>query len=647
MAPDGAFFVPVLKRMRTFDAVMAAAWCRRSVLVANCLPKPNPSDMRSSHGPAMFVARMQPTVPATLRDETGPFDGPFPFARLIGLHELNRFYHSLNRDGLETHFFERVLQALHISLDVADQELLRIPSQGPTIIVSNHPFGALDGLVAGALASRRHSNVRVLANGWLTKIPELKPWLLSVDVLGERPHALANAIALRSALCHLRREGLLVVFPAGVVSHLQPGRPGIQDPPWNRVVATLARKTRATVVPVHFEGQNSWLFQLLGLIHPTLRTALLPRELLRRRRSSVSVRIGHPVTSHAIAAFADDAALTAWLRLRTYALAPRRSRLPSGSTRTPASIVNRVPLVDIEREIGQLCPEALLVQQGRYRVYAARAPEVSRTLIEIGRLRELTFRAVGEGTGAALDIDRFDGSYVHLFVYDVTEKCIAGGYRLGFCDELLRTGGPAGLYTNTLFQFDASFVRALGHTIELGRSFVSAEYQRSPLALALLWRGIGELLVRHPRYEQLMGPVSISGSYDCSARRLMVSYLENLEKDAALRRGVRGRRPPRERLPAHETARILSFDRNLRQLTRLVADIDTERRGIPVLLERYLELGGQVLALNVDPDFGHCVDALIVVDVPHAPETILRRFLGAAGLERYARARLTNVGLSA
>ncbi len=168
-----------------------------------------------------------------------------------------------------------------------------------------------------------------------------------------------------------------------------------------------------------------------------------------------------------------------------------------------------------------------------------------------------------------------------------------------------------------------------------------------PLALALLWRGIGELLVQNPRYTQLMGPVSISDAYGNAARRLMVSYLENLENDASRIHAVRGRRPPRDRLPALERARNLTVNPNLRRLGRLVADIDTHRRGLPVLLERYLELGGQVLALNIDPQFGHCVDALIVVDVPRAPRVMLRRFLGADGLDKYLSASAERVGLSA
>ena len=572
---------------------------------------------------------------------------PALLAHLLGVNELLRTYDRFKKFPGDVHFFDRALNSLRVTLAVDDEQLNHIPTHGPTIIVANHPFGGVDGLAAGSLAVRRHPNVRVLANQWLCRIPELQPWLLPVAVFGDGENKFANASVLRSAVEHLKRDGLLVVFPAGVVSHWKLGRPGIVDPPWNRLVAALARRTHATVVPVYFEGHNSWIFQVAGLVHPMLRTALLPRELLRRRASRITVRVGHAVSGNAIAAFTDDNALTAWLRLRTYDLACRKPSDTSESQGKPVGLVETVPARTIGDELSRLSSSALLVSQGPFRVYSVPARAIPKTLIEIGRLRELTFRAVGEGTGAALDIDRFDANYQHLFVFDESEGRIVGGYRLGFCDELLRAEGPCGLYTSTLFQYNAEFLRQLRDTIELGRSFVRGDYQRSPLALAMLWRGIGEVLVRNPRYDRLMGPVSISGSYGNAARRLIVSYLENLEKDVVHKRAVKGRRPPRDRLPADERAQILSVGRNLRRLGRLVADLDAQKRGVPVLLERYLELGGHVLALNVDPLFGHCLDALIMVDVPRAPESMLRRFLGAEGLHRYLSARSDRIGMSA
>jgi len=569
---------------------------------------------------------------------------PPPLSRALGLTELERVYRNLHSTSSEQPFFERALETLDVKIESSSAEIASIPEKGPVVVVANHPFGALDGLIAGALAVRRHSNVRVLANQWLTAIPNLRPWLLPVDVFGDANRAQSNAPVLKSALTHLRNDGLLILFPAGIVSHFQPVYSGIFDPPWNRLAAVLSRKANATVVPMFFEGHNSALFQVAGLLHPTFRTLLLPREVLRRRATCIQVRVGQPLKHRAIAAIADDVALTAWFRLRTYDLAAPQRRQNAQRRQRQNAITGAVGSDEIEREINGLGTEERLVQSGRFRAYIARAGQIPRTLYEIGRLRETTFRAAGEGTGEAVDLDRFDRTYRHLFVYDDAEKCLVGAYRIGFCDELLRREGVTGLYTSTLFKYESAFIRSLSNTLELGRSFVRADYQRSPLSLALLWRGIGEVLARNPDHVRLMGPVSISGAYNQSARRLMISYLESLEKDIGLKRSVRARRPPRERLQSRE---VLPSIGNVRQLGRLVAELDAEQRGIPVLLERYLELGGRVLGLNVDPKFGNCVDALIVVDVPSAPKSMLRRFLGTDGHTKYLRARDTQLGLSA
>lgn len=341
---------------------------------------------------------------------------PLPLAQLLGLTELDRAYGSAKCSPSDAHFIDRIIEALRITIDFDDKELDYIPKQGPTIIISNHPLGALDGLVACSLALRRHSNVRVLANQWLSQIPEMRPWLLAVEVFGNRANPLGNVPALKSAIEHLRQDGLLVLFPAGIVSHWQPGRQGIVDPPWHRLVAVLARKTRAAVVPLYFEARNTWVFQVAGLIHPLLRTALLPRELLRRRASRLKVSIGHAVSSNAIAAFADDVALTAWLRLRTYDLARHKKAQATRRYQSESvGLVGNVSPSAIVDELSRLSSEAVLVSQGPYRVYSAPAAAIPRTLIEIGRIRELTFRAVGEGTGSALDIDRFDSKYQQLF----------------------------------------------------------------------------------------------------------------------------------------------------------------------------------------------------------------------------------------
>jgi putative hemolysin len=270
-------------------------------------------------------------------------------------------------------------------------------------------------------------------------------------------------------------------------------------------------------------------------------------------------------------------------------------------------------------------------------VFIAEARQIPAVLREIGRLREVTFRAVGEGTGNAIDLDRFDDTYQHLFMWHKGKAEVVGSYRLGCVDEILARDGGKGLYTSSLFKFRAGFLERLGPSLELGRSFVRAEYQRKPTSLALLWRGVGEFLVRNPRYKLLFGPVSISRDYQGLSRRLMIEYLQTHHGDDDYAGQVKAKNPPRERLdPGERTA--LSLVRDADDVSALVSEIEEDNKGMPVLLRHYLKLNARILSFNVDPAFGHCTDGLIVVDLRTADVKMLRRFMGAEGHAFFASA---------
>ena len=266
----------------------------------------------------------------------------------------------------------------------------------------------------------------------------------------------------------------------------------------------------------------------------------------------------------------------------------------------------------------------------------ADARQIPATLREIGRLREVTFRAVGEGTGRALDLDDFDQRYLHLFMWNRAKKELVGSYRIGLVNRIIAAHGVGGLYTSSLFKFKAGFLDRLGPALELGRSFIRAEYQRKPTSLALLWRGIGELLVRNPRYKVLFGPVSISRDYQSLSKRLMVELLEDQRRDEALAPFVKAKNPPRERLHREEREAVAPLVRDVDDLSTLVAEIEEDNKGMPVLLRHYLRLGARLLSFNVDPAFGHCIDGLIVVDLRTTDPKILKRFMGEEGHAFYA-----------
>ena len=303
------------------------------------------------------------------------------------------------------------------------------------------------------------------------------------------------------------------------------------------------------------------------------------------------------------------------------------------------AVIDEVPRATLQAEIDALPPDQRLVDRGRFHVYWARASEIPRALQEIGRLRELTFRAVGEGTGRGADVDLFDAFYLHLFVWDTHEVAIVGAYRLGLVDEILARHGKRGLYTHSLFKYRTRMLESLSPAIELGRSFVRAEYQRSFAPLLLLWAGIGRFIEAAPRYAVLFGPVSISARYAPASRRLIVDCLSAHRADTGLAREVRPRRP--FRAGAAAAPNPIAAPGSVEELSRRIAEIEQDGKGVPVLLRHYLELGGKLLGFNLDPNFSDTLDGLIMVDLRASDPRMLARYMGeegAAGFLAYHRA---------
>jgi putative hemolysin len=568
-----------------------------------------------------------------------------PVEAVLSVSRINRLYAESRGRYDQVNYFPTILDTLDVKYELSDEDREKIPTTGPLVVVANHPFGAIEGVILGDLLTRLRPDARMLGNHLLTRMPELAPWIIPVNPFGGHRATQSNIGPLKACLRWLQGGGALGVFPAGTVSHLRLNARAISDPPWHPSVAALVRHTGATVVPVFFEGRNSLVFQLAGLIHAGLRTALLPHELLRRSHSRLVLRVGRPIGPDKLARYSDDRTATSYLRFKTYMLkrrtSPVRPRFRPPLARSKAAmepLAEAVPPAELAAEIAGLPPAALLHEQGDYQLFSARAAQIPAMLREIGRLREKTFREVSEGTGRATDLDRYDEQYVHLFMWNRARSELVGSYRMGHVDELLEHGGVGALYTSSLFKFDEGFLQRLGPALELGRSFIRAEYQRKPTSLALVWRGIGEYLVRHPRYKVLFGPVSISRDYQNLSRRLMVEFLARERGDRALSGLVKPKKPVRDRLRPDERAVFGPLVKDVDDISGLVSDIEEDNKGMPVLLRHYLRLNARLLSFNVDPAFGHCIDGLIVVDLRTTEPKILKRFMGEQGHLRFAAA---------
>jgi putative hemolysin len=565
-----------------------------------------------------------------------------PLARwLLALPQLNDTYQHIATDRRNLSFAERAIANLGVTCDMPADELARIPGTGPLVVVSNHPFGGIDGLILSGLLRRVRPDVKVLVNRLLHVVPELGETSIFVDAFGGPDAVPANIAAMRAAVRWLRGGGALGVFPAGEVSHLDVRHRTVRDSSWHPLVARLATLTGAAVLPIFFGGRNSGVFQLAGLLHPRLRTALLPRELLKQRGRNVIARIGSVVAAKRLATFDTNRQRIEYLRARTYLLGGRETKAKCQRARradAECPVAAPDPADKLQAEIDALPADQCLAQNGDLAVHFGRAGLFPAVVREIGRLREIAFRGVGEGTGRDRDLDRFDDHYLHLFVWSRSRRQVIGAYRLGLTDEILPRFGPDGLYTTTLFHLGDALLRGLTPAIELGRSFVRPECQREFAPLMLLWAGIGQFVARHPRYRRMFGPVSISNDYSSLTKQLLATFLTIHNGLPRLARLVTPRNPPRFGPGRRwETELACSVARSLDDVDALVAEIEQDRRGVPVLLRQYLRLGARLLGFNVDPDFGNVLDGLMLIDLLDVEPVVLNRYMGRENADAFRR----------
>ena len=563
-------------------------------------------------------------------------------SRLTGVDRLDRMYRELPTELRGAEFALAALRELGVTFDITQSEYEKVPINGPVVVTANHPFGGIDGLAAIAAIATRRPDLKVIATTALASIPAIRELIIAVDNFSLPERRAANVTAARQALRHVWNGGALLIFPAGEVASLDLSQGCIADPVWKRSAITLIRASKAPVMPLYVHGSNGLGFQLAGLLHPALRTALLPREVTNKRGSRLDLRFGDPVPPAKIKAIDDSAKLEKFLRIRLYALAAprpgvRNERTKRLSAEAAEPISTPHPAYSLEREIADLPTSSLLTEVGSLRVYSAQAVEIPNVLHEIGRLRETTFRAVGEGTGAALDLDVYDQRYEHLFAWDTKTRNLVGAYRLAKIDQLRRLYGRQAFYLTTLFEFREPFFVMLGPALELGRSFIRTEYQRSFAPLLALWRGIGEYVGRNPRYTKLIGPVSVSADYDRASHAMLVRYLKWHHFNPVMASLIKPRVPFRATHILANLNRELKGVDGLDMLSDLLPESDT-KRPVPVLLRQYLKLGGEVVGFNIDPDFGHCLDCLTVVDLRRTPDSVLSKYMSTATLRRFRSA---------
>ncbi len=543
-------------------------------------------------------------------------------SRFLGLLFYEKRFLQFEKDYPELEGFAFVDNTLHFfdfSLRVSESERARIPASGRIVIVANHPIGSLDGLALLHLVRQVRPDVKVVANQLLNAIAPLRPLLLPVDNMGGKTRR-ENLENIRS---HLENEGALIIFPAGEVSRL--GTRGVKDGEWKTGFLKLANSTQSPILPVHVAGRNSLFFYSLSFLARPISSAWLVREMFKQSHNTVDARIGRPVPHEIYSAGNFKAPqLARMFRKHVYRLA-RNGKPIFQSVETIAPPEN---CLLIRNELRQ---SELLGETGDgmaiYLTDMANSPCVMR---EIGRLRELSFRAVGEGTGLPRDIDTFDRYYKQLVLWDSEALEIVGAYRLGEADAILDSKGLDGLYTNSLFHYDRSMERTLRCGLELGRSFVQPKY-RSRNSLDYLWYGIGAFVKRYPHYRYLYGPVSISRHYGHEAIAQLAKFYGTYYSNDSF--AVRARAPfdIDAALPSDYSSNFHGDDE---QADEALLKRALKARGLPIppLYKHYAKVtepGGVTFkAFNVDHSFSDCVDAFIFVDLDLLTPRKRQRYLG-------------------
>lgn len=551
---------------------------------------------------------------------------------LLGLKPLAKVYDRRPRDLSPFEFLDYALEALGVDIAIDQAGLLEeIPRDGPVLIVANHPLGGLEGMAIAKVIGKYRPDLQVLTNELLRLIPELASIFIGVNVLSANAKA-GNVRGIKLVHNHLKNQGAILVFPAGMVSAYEFNHRRIQDREWHRLAGQLLKKYDCTCTPVFVGGRNSNYFYGAGLVHPRLRTLLLPRQLANKQGFTLPLTIGRPIPSQELRLLQNPVAVTEYLRVATDALQKAKHN-PQATELNAISEVNHAQRADELRQAVKNMTDLRVVEHDEFDVYFAPYKRLGPVMEQIAIAREKTFRAVGEGTGLSQDSDEFDPHYRHLFLWDKSKSRIAGAYRVGLVDEIVAIYGVQGLYSRSLYKYDDAFIQKLGSAIEMGRSFIDPDYQRRSVSLNLLWRGIGQVLLKMPRYHTLFGSVSISRNYSDLARSLIADAMLTNFRAKEFSQLVEPMNPLRV-MNRVWTDDMLAELANVKTLNKLIGRCDPGK-ALPVLLRHYLSLDGKLVCFNIHSSFNNSMEGLIIVDVRNTEQKTLSKFLGVEGLKYF------------
>ena len=560
----------------------------------------------------------------------GTFTG-WLLMKALKISTLNKIY-DRNKHLSDLEFLNAILDEFQIKFEIPEEDLKRLPKEGAYITVSNHPLGGIDGILLLKLMLEREPNFRIIANFLLHRIEPMKPYIMPVNPFETHKDAKSSVIGIKETLRHLSDGKPLGMFPAGEVSTYKDGKL-VVDKTWEEGAIKVIRKAQVPVVPIYFHAKNSRFFYFLSKISDTLRTAKLPSELLTQKDRVIKVRIGKPISVAEQNEHTTIEEYSEFLRRKTYMLANsfnvESKLLTVPNLKLPKSqkqIVKPANHDKIVEEIELIKKEDYrMLQSKNYSVFLVKANKIPNILHEIGRLREITFREVGEGTNESIDIDKYDDYYHHMFLWDDDAEQIAGAYRMGLGSEIFPKYGIEGFYLHELFRFESELDDMMEKSIEMGRAFIRKEYQLKPMPLFLLWKGIVHTTLRFPEHKYLIGGVSISNQFTEFSKSLMIEFMKSHYYDPYVAQYIHAKKDFKVKLKDADKDFVFNeAEADLNKFDKIIDEIEPGILRLPVLIKKYIKQNARVIAFNVDPKFNNAIDGLMYIRIADLPESTVK-----------------------
>ena len=551
--------------------------------------------------------------------------------KVLKISVLNKIY-DRNKHLSDLAFIDALLLEFDIKFEIPPEDLKRIPKSGPFITISNHPLGGIDGILLLKLLLEQRPEFKIIANFLLHRILPLKPYVMPVNPFEGRKGAHNSIAGFKSALNHLNQGHGLGIFPAGEVSTYRDNAL-LVDKPWEVAAMKLIKKAQVPIVPIYFHAENSLLFYRLAKLSDTLRTAKLPSELLTQKGRVIKVRIGKPISVKDQEEYTNIQDFGDFIRKKTYMLAnPFEKEFKPLSTpslkisKQPKEIVRQKNNHKIIEEVDKLRDDnCRLLKSKNYEVFFTPSKAIPNLMFEIGRLREITFREVGEGTNESIDLDAFDGYYHHLFLWDNEAEKLVGAYRMGLGKNIYKKYGIQGFYVQTLFRFEPELYPMMENSIEMGRAFIIAEYQQKPMPLFLLWKGIVHVTLRYPEYKYLIGGVSISNKFSNFSKSLMIEFMKSHYYDPYIAQYIHPKKEYKVKLKDADKDFVFDATKaDMNKFDKIIDELEPGTLRIPVLIKKYVKQNARLVAFNVDPKFNNAIDGLMYIRISDIPDSTVK-----------------------